>query len=256
MNRGAIRVEVDAAGIALLTVDRPEARNALNEDVVNEFRGALGELAARDGVRVLIITGAGEKAFVSGADIAELRDRTREDALRRINASLFREVELFPRPTIAAVRGYALGAGCELAIACDLRVAGESARFGQPEVSLGIIPGAGATYRLPPLIGAGRARDLIFTGRIVESAEALAIGLVNRVVPDTDVGDVARLLAAEIARQSAAAVRFAKIALLASRESSVEAAMALEAGLQATLFEDEEKKSRMSAFLERRRKKG
>ncbi len=250
-----ILLEVDEQGIALCTFNRPEVRNALNETMVGEVRRMLDALAARDDVRALIFTGAGGEAFVSGADIAELRERGRAEALRRINNGLFREIEQFPAPTIAAIRGWALGGGCELAMACDLRVAGEGARLGQPEVRLGIIPGAGATYRLPRLVGPGKARELIFTGRLVDASEALSIGLVNRVVPDDEVVEAARTLAAEIARNSPLAVRFAKTALNASAEMSTDAALALETTLQAVLFEDEEKYRRMTAFLERKKAK-
>lgn len=249
-------LEVDDEGIALLTLNRPEVRNALNLTMVHEIRAALGELAERDPeVRALIFTGAGGKAFLSGADIAELRDRGREDALRRINSSLFREVEQFPAPTIAAIRGYALGGGCELALACDLRVAGEGARLGQPEVALGIVPGAGGTYRLPRLIGLGRARELIFTGRRVDAPEAERIGLVNRVVPDDAVLGAARELAREIAKNGALAVRLAKVSLNASPEVPTDVAMRLESSAQAILFGDEEKVRRMTGFLEKREKK-
>jgi enoyl-CoA hydratase len=244
-------LDVDEQGIALCTFNRPEVRNALNQEMVDEIRHVLNDLTARPDIRVLIFTGAGEQSFVSGADIAELRERGRADALRRINSGLFREIEQFPAPTLAAVRGWALGGGCELAMACDLRVAGEGARFGQPEVSLGIMPGAGGTYRLPRLVGLGRARELIFTGRIIDAAEALAIGLVNQVVPDADVVPAARALAASIARNSAAAVRSAKLSLNASHELSTDDALALEATAQALLFEDEEKYRRMTAFLDK-----
>ncbi|BBM69865.1 crotonase [Rhodothermus marinus] len=246
-------VEEDDRGIVCCTFNRPEVRNALNLEMVREVRRLLEQLAGRDDVRALIFTGAGGQAFVSGADIAELRERGRAEALQRINNSLFREIEQFPVPTIAAVRGWALGGGCELAMACDLRVAGESARFGQPEVRLGIIPGAGATYRLPRLVGMGKARELIFTGRILDASEALAIGLVNYVVPDDEVLAKARALAAEIAEASPLAVRFAKMALNATAEMSTDAALTLETLMQAVLFEDEEKYRRMTAFLERRR---
>ena len=155
MSYETILLDVDSNGVALLTLNRPEVRNALNLEMVEDIRRALVELASRDDVRALIFTGAGGKAFLSGADIAELRDRKRADALQRINAGLFREVEQFPAPTIAAIQGWALGGGCELAIACDLRVIGESAKMGQPEVKLGIIPAAVGTYRQPRLIGLG-----------------------------------------------------------------------------------------------------
>ncbi len=248
-----LQVEEDDRGIVCCTFNRPEVRNALNLEMVQEVRRLLEQLAARDEVRALIFTGAGGQAFVSGADIAELRERGRAEALQRINNSLFREIEQFPVPTIAAVRGWALGGGCELAMACDLRVAGEGARFGQPEVRLGIMPGAGATYRLPRLVGMGRARELIFTGRIIDASEALAIGLVNYLVPDDQVLTKARALAAEIAEASPLAVRFAKLALNAAPEMSTDAALTLETLMQAILFEDEEKYRRMTAFLERRR---
>ncbi|WP_457653084.1 enoyl-CoA hydratase/isomerase family protein [Rhodocaloribacter sp.] len=248
-------LDVDEQGIAVCTFNRPEVRNALNVDMVRDVRRVLEDLSVRDDVRVLIFTGAGGRAFVSGADIAELRERGRADALRRINNGLFREIEQFPAPTIAAVRGWALGGGCELAMACDLRVAGEGAKFGQPEVALGIIPGAGATYRMPRLVGLGTARELIFTGRIIDASEALSIGLVNRVVPDDEVMDAARDLAARIAKNSAVAVRFAKMALNASDEMSTDAGLALETTIQAVLFEDEEKYRRMTAFLEKKKAK-
>ena len=248
-----ILLDVDEQGIALCTFNRPEVHNALNLDMVRDIRRALEDLSLRDNIRVLLFTGAGAKAFVSGADIAELRERNRADALRRINNSLFREIEQFPAPTIAAVRGWALGGGCELAMACDLRVAGESAKFGQPEVGLGIIPGAGGTYRLPRLVGLGNARELIFTGRIVNASEALSMGLVNRVVPDEEVVPAASALAGEIAKNSNTAVRMAKMALNAFGELSTDAALALETTIQAVLFEDDEKYRRMTAFLEKKK---
>jgi enoyl-CoA hydratase len=252
MTYETITLAVDADGIALLTFNRPDVRNAMSKLMVDETRAAIEALVARGDVKALIFTGAGEKAFVSGADIAELRERGRLDALRRINSALFRQVEQLPFPTIAAVRGVALGGGCELAISCDLRVAGEGAKFGQPEVGLGILPGAGACYRLPRLIGLGAARELIFTGRIIDAKEAKALGLVNRVVPDAEVLDAARALAKEIAKNSALAVRFAKLAINLGPEAGTDALQAFETTAQAVLFEDEEKRRRMTAFLEKR----
>lgn len=249
-----ILVEPRSDGVFCCTFNRPEVRNALNAEMVRDVRDALFHLSETPSLRVLIFTGAGGKSFISGADIAELRERGRGDALRRINNSLFREIEQFPMPTIAAVRGWALGGGCELAMACDLRIASESARFGQPEVKLGIIPGAGATYRLPRLVGIGHARELIFTGRIIDAPEALSMGLVNRVVPDVEVLAAAEALALEIAANSALAVRFAKLALQTTSEQSTDASLSLETLMQAVLFEDEEKRARMTAFLERKKK--
>ncbi len=239
------------AGIAVLTLNRPAARNAINLEMVEEIRAALGDLAGDGTTRVLVLTGAGS-AFASGADIRELRGRRAGDALRGINSSLFLEIERFALPTIAAVRGYALGGGCELALACDLRIAGESARFGQPEVGLGIIPAAGATYRLPRLIGAGRARELILTGRVIDAAEALRIGLVNRVVPDDRVLDEARSTATLIARQGPLALRAAKLALRAAVYGP-DAGDTVERLAQAILFDSADKREGMTAFLEGRR---
>ncbi len=248
-------LDIDEQGIAVCTFNRPDVYNALNHDMVRDIRQVLDTLSLRDDISVVIFTGAGGKSFISGADIAELRERNRAHAMQRINNSLFREIEQFPAPTIAAIRGWALGGGCELAMACDLRVAGVGARFGQPEVGLGIIPGAGGTYRLPRLVGLGCARELIFTGRIIDASEALSIGLVNRVVPDEEVVQAAKGLAGEIARNSNTAVRFAKIALNASDELSTDVGLALEATMQAVLFEDDEKNRRMTAFLEKKKAK-
>jgi len=250
-----ILLERKPQGIVVCTFNRPDVRNALNQEMAREIRQALDLLAADDSVRVLIFFGAGGRAFISGADIGELRERRQADALSRINSGLFRQIEQFPRPTIAAITGYCLGGGCELAMACDLRVAGEGAKFGQPEVGLGILPGAGGTYRLPKLVGLGRAKELIFTGRIIDAAWAERIGLVNQVAPDDDVIAVAEGLASEIAANSPLAVRFAKASLSIGAEMSTDAAMALESTAQAILFEDEEKERRMTAFLQRKRKK-
>lgn len=241
--------------IAVCTFNRPEVRNALDITMVEDIRRVLNELAGDDALSALIFTGAGGKAFISGADIGELRDRRRNAAFRRINNALFREIELFAAPTIAAVQGYALGGGCELAMACDLRVAGEGAHFGQPEVGLGIIPGAGGAYRLPRLVGLGRARELIFTGRIIDAAEAAEIGLVEQVVPDDQVLSASVALAERIAKNSNLAVRMSKVVLNSGGEMSTDVAMALEATTQAVLFEDAEKFERMTAFLERRDKR-
>lgn len=248
-------VEMDEQGIATCTFNRPKVRNALSREMVNEIRLVLQALAADSTCRVLIFTGAGEKSFISGADISELLGRTAPDALLRINTALFREIETFPHPTIAAVRGYALGGGCELAMACDIRFAGEGARFGQPEVGLGIIPGAGGCYRLAQLVGLAYARELIFSGRLIDATEAHGMGLVNRVVPDDEVLATAGDLARQIARNSGLAIRYAKLAINNASEMGSEARMAFEASAQAVLFDDEGKNQRMQAFLDRRKAK-
>jgi enoyl-CoA hydratase len=254
MSYSTIVVSVESDGIALLTFNRPDVRNAISLEMVQEVRAALAELSAREEIVALILSGAGGKAFVSGADIAELRDRRRADAMRRINSGLCRDIEQVPFPTIAAINGFALGGGCEVALACDLRICGASAKLGQPEVSLGILPGAGATYRLPRAVGQAMARELIFTGRVIDAEEARRIGLVSRVVADDRVLEEARGLASAIGANSRWAVRLAKLSMSVGTESSTEAAMAFDATAQAVLFEDEEKLRRMTAFLERKKK--
>ena len=237
--------------LAVVTLNRPEVRNAINLTVINELTAMLDDL--KDKVGCLILTGAGEKAFAGGVDIAQLRDRGRDDALKGINANLFRRVEDFPFPVIAAIRGFALGGGCELAMACDIRIAGESSKFGQPEVGLGIIAGAGGTYRLPRLVGVGRAKELLFTGRIIDAEEAERIGLVSRVVPDGQVMEEARKTAADILRNDPLAVRLTKWAVNSTLRAG-EPDPALEQLTQAILFESEEKRKRMTDFLEKKKK--
>jgi enoyl-CoA hydratase len=249
-------VKLERAGaLALVTLNRPERRNALDQAVVDALHGVLDELQADDSVGAMILTGAGDKAFAAGADIAQLRDRRRREALQGINSRLFQRVEEAPFPVIAAIRGFCLGGGCELALACDLRIAGESARFGQPEVGLGIVPGAGATYRLPRLVGAGKARELVFTGRIVDAAEALRIGLVNQVVPDAEVHAAARKMADDIVKQDRLAVRLAKMLFRLDGSFRPGAGYLGEALAQAVLFESEEKVRRMTEFLDRSKTK-
>jgi enoyl-CoA hydratase len=250
-----IRAEV-MGPVATVTFDRPEVRNALSRRMVEEVHAALGEYEAREDVRALVFTGAGGKAFMSGADIAEMRDRRRDDALEGINSGLFARVERFPRPTVAAIVGFALGGGCELALACDFRVAGASSRLGQPEVGLGIMAAAGGTRRLPALVGLAEARRLLFTGAVIDAAEALRIGLVDRVVPDGEVPGAVDALLAPILAQAPEAVRRTKEALLAWSHGATEADLAWrDVVTQALLFEHPEKFARMDAFLSKRKAK-
>ena len=183
-----IRVDV-AESIATLTIDRPSVKNALDMETVDECRAALGALSADRDIGVLVITGAGDAAFVSGADINDISGRGRDEGLAAINSSLFAEIDRFPRPTIAAINGYALGGGCELALACDIRIASENAKFGQPELGLGIIPGAGATQRLPRIVGLGWAKHLVLTGDVIDARQALEIGLVTAITPPRPAAD-------------------------------------------------------------------
>ena len=249
-----IRVDVSES-IATLTIDRPAVKNALNLDTVNECHAALRDLAAQADVGVLIITGAGESSFVSGADINDIRARGLKDGLAAINSSLFAAVEQFPRPTIAAINGYALGGGCELALACDIRVAADTAKFGQPELGLGIIPGAGATQRLPRVVGMGWAKYLILTGEIIDARHALGIGLVSAVVPRAELLPKAREIAAQILRQGPLAARLAKLALNASARVDLDSGLLIETLAQTICYESEDKAEGAAAFLEKRKPK-
>lgn len=251
-----IFVEVGDDGVAIVRLNRPEVRNALSQRMVDELHHALYALEARQDVRALIVASAGGKAFMSGADIAELRNRRRQDALKRINANLFAHFERFPRPTVAAIVGWCLGGGCELASSCDFRVAGESARFGQPEVGLGIMAAAGGTRRLPELVGLSKARWLLFSGVVIDAAEAERIGLVDRVVPDDRAMEAARELLGPILEQAPEAVKRTKEALQAWAHGATEAELMKQADeIQAALFEHPEKFERMDAFLAKRRKR-
>jgi enoyl-CoA hydratase len=249
-----LKVEArDDGAVVVVTLDRPEKRNAISRQMVNELHAFLDDLETRDAVKAVVLQSSSPKVFAAGADIAELVDRDREDALLRFNARIFRRIEEQPVPVIAAIRGYALGGGCELALACDLRVASERAKFGQPEVGLGILPGAGAVQRLPKLIGLGRAKELILTGRIIDATEALQIGLVERVVADDALEDAALELAREIAKQGSLAVRLAKLALNAAGRTHP-AFETVDVLAQAVCFESDDKVDRMRAFLDRKKK--
>src|SRR3954447_2895859 len=249
-----IRVDVSES-IATLTIDRPEVKNALDLETVNEVRAALNALAVNADAGVLIVTGAGETAFVSGADINDIRARGREEGLAAINSSLFAEIERFPRPTIAAINGYALGGGCELALACDIRIASDTAKFGQPELGLGIIPAAGATQRLPRIIGMGRAKHLILTGEIIDAKQALEIGLVSAVTPAGQLQIRAREMAKKILRQGPLAAKLAKIALNASARVDMDSGLLIETLAQALCYSSEDKLEGTSAFLDKRKPK-
>ncbi len=241
------------SGIAHVELNRPAVRNAFNLEMIRALHGVLDDLAQRDEVRAVVISGAGGKAFASGADIAELRERTHRDALLTINGSLFQKVEDFLRPTIAAIEGYALGGGLELALACDLRVASKTAKVGLPEATLGIYPAAGGTWRLPRLIGIGRAKDLVFTGRILESAEAFSLGIFERLCEPGEAVATAMELAATIAQNAPLALQVAKLSLnLVARGGDPSA---LERAGQGLLFDSADKRERMTAFLSKRAKK-
>jgi enoyl-CoA hydratase len=249
-----VRTDVSES-IGTLTIDRPEVKNALDLETVNQIRDALRQFELNESVGAVIITGAGESAFVSGADINAIRARGRDEGLAAINSSLFGDIERFPRPTIAAINGYALGGGCEMALACDIRICADTAKFGQPELGLGIIPGAGATQRLPRIVGMGRAKHLILTGEPIDAKQALEWGLVTVVTPSSQLQIRARELAKRILRQGPLAARLAKLALNASARVDLDSGLLIETLAQAVCYSSEDKIEGTTAFLEKRKPK-
>jgi enoyl-CoA hydratase/carnithine racemase len=238
-------------GVAVITVNRPDVRNAVNRQVQLDIRTALDAFRDDDSVAVVVFTGAGEKAFVAGADIAQVREYTLHTALASDLQRLYDDVEAYEKPTIAAVNGFALGGGCELAMACDIRIAADTAFFGQPEITLGSIPGWGGTQRLPLLIGLGRARELILTGRIIDAAEAERVGLVSRVVPAADLAAEARAVAERIAGLAPVALALAKDAIR-QVEGDLAAGLRVERELVARTFDTDDQREGTRAFLEKR----
>lgn len=241
--------------IGILTINRPDKLNAISHELTTELQQLFDEIEDDDELRVLIITGAGEKAFVAGADIGELVDR---DALlgrkvSRLRQEIFSRIENFPFPTIAAVNGYALGGGLELALACSIRICSEKALFGAPEVKLGIIPGDGGTQRLPRLVGLGRAMEMILTGDFIDAQEAYRIGLANKVVPPDSLMEETLALAQKIASRPPLAVMYAKEAVNRSADGSPVSGYALESYLHALACTTEDKKEGVAAFLEKRK---
>lgn len=240
--------------VAVLTMNRPNVLNALNTEVINELGSAIELLEKDDSVYVVILTGAG-KAFVAGADIAEMKDKTIQEArhFSQLGSQVFRKIELMSKPVIAAVNGYALGGGCELSMACDIIIASENAKFGQPEVGLGIIPGFAGTQRLSRIVGAKKAKELILTGRTIGAEEAERIGLVNKVVPQDQLLSSALEMAGSIASKGQIAVRYAKSAINRGLDTDMEKGNDIEADLFALCFANEDQKEGMAAFLEKRK---
>jgi enoyl-CoA hydratase/carnithine racemase len=238
-----------ASGVAVVRMDRPPM-NALNLQMQRELQEAATEISGDESIRAAIVYG-GPKVFAAGADIKEMVDMSHTDMVYAAQSlhQAFYSIASIPQPTIAAINGYALGGGCEVALCCDLRIAAEDATLGLPEVTLGIIPGAGGTQRLPRLIGASRAKDLILTGRFVRAPEAADIGLVNRVVPADSVLDAAREYAERLARGAGLALRAAKLAIDAGLDSSLDAGLALERTLFAGLFATEDRARGMESFV-------
>lgn len=244
-----VRLEVDGA-VATIRLDRPPM-NALDAQVQDELRAAGSEVSTRSDVRAVVLYG-GEKVFAAGADIKEMAEMSYSDMVDRSAAlqAAFTAIARIPKPVIAAVTGYALGGGCELALTADLRIAADDARLGQPEILLGLIPGAGGTQRLSRLVGPAVAKDLIFTGRMVDAAEALAIGLVNRVVPAADVYAEAIKLATRLARGPSYALRAAKEAIDHGLETDLGTGLEIERIQFAALFATEDRTIGMRSFID------
>ncbi|WP_027634597.1 short-chain-enoyl-CoA hydratase [Clostridium hydrogeniformans] len=242
--------------IAIVTINRPKALNALNSETLKELDNILDIIENDDEIYAIVLTGAGDKAFVAGADITEMKDLSALEGRRFsiLGNKIFRRLENIEKVVIAAIPGFALGGGCELSMACDIRIASEKAKFGQPEVGLGITPGFGGTQRLPRLVGEGRAKELIFTARIVKAEEAYNIGLVNKIVPLENLIDEAKAMANLIASQGPAAIRLSKAAINRGMQCDIDTALMYEAEVFGECFSTEDQKEGMTAFVEKRDK--
>lgn len=240
--------------IGILSVNRPEALNALNSQVLRELDEAIDIIENDEDIHILILTGEG-RAFAAGADIGEMKDLNSEEARQfaKLGSGAFRKIELMEKPVIAAVNGFALGGGCELSMCCDIRIASEKAKFGQPEVGLGIIPGFSGTQRLSRLVGVGKAKELIFTTDMIDANEAYRIGLVNKVVPKDELMEEALKLANVILSKGQLAVRLAKTSINRGAETDIETGMAIERDLFGLCFATSDQKEGMGAFLEKRK---
>lgn len=243
-------------GIATITINRPQKRNALNRATRMELRRVLEEIRSSDEIRVLIITGAGEKAFIAGADIPELEKMNQWDMmdyLSTLSQQLYTDFGNLEIPVIAMINGYCFGGGLELALACDIRIASEDASFGQPEIRFGIMPGGGATQRLPGLVGPAVGKELMFTGRIINAQEALRIGLVNRVVPRDKLREVVWELARDIAKKSPIVLKLIKRSVNKGLQAPSDIGLAYEALAECLCFTTEDHEEGLSAFLEKRK---
>jgi len=253
MTDGGVVTQEVRGRSALITINRPEKRNALDAQVRAAFLEAIAGARANDDVRAIVVTGAGDKAFVAGADIGEFEGRTTVEQWRVMKgATIFDALERCPKPVIAAVNGYCLGGGMELALACDFRIASTAARFGQPEVNLGIIPGGGGTQRLPRIVGLGAALKLVLTGDMIDAAEALRLGVVEEVVEPAALLDRALALAELIAAKSPVAVAAAKEATRAALSLPLDDGLKLETALFQLCFASADRAEGVRAFLEKR----
>lgn len=243
-------------GIARITINRPDVRNALNIATRKELREVLRDIEADETVRVAIITGAGDKAFIGGADVTELKQlapASAEEYASTLGAQLYTDIENLRVPVIAMINGFCLGGGCELAQCCDMRIASETAKLGQPEINLGIFPGGGGTQRLPRLVGWGRAKELMYTGRLVDAVEAEKIGLVDKVVPPDKLEATVTELAQNIASKSPIIIKLLKKAINRGMFSDLAAGLAYEKGNWSVIFATADSMEGMGAFLEKRK---
>ncbi len=241
--------------IAILSINRPKALNALNADTLLDIKSAVEAVISDSEIDVLIITGVGDKAFVAGADIAYMNKLPALEAraFAILGQQVFRLIETMDKPVIAAVNGFALGGGCELAMACDMRLASDKALFGQPEVGLGITPGYGGTQRLPRLIGEGRAKELIYSASNINAEEAYRVGLVNHVYPAESLMEEAKKLAKKISSKAPLAVRLSKNQITRGMQADIDTAMLIEADMFGLCFATEDQQEGMTAFLEKRK---
>jgi enoyl-CoA hydratase len=242
--------------IAVVTINRPKALNALNSETLKDIETVIDELANDDAIFAVIVTGSGEKAFVAGADITEMKDLNVMEGRKFgiLGNRVFRKLENLEKPVIAAVNGFALGGGCELSMACDIRIASTKAKFGQPEVGLGITPGFGGTQRLARIVGTGMAKEMIYTGKIINAEEAFRIGLVNKIVEPDKLMDEARSLANTIAMQAPIAVKLCKSAINRGMQCDIDTAIMYESEAFGECFSTEDQKEGMTAFTEKREK--
>jgi len=240
--------------VAIITINRPDKLNALNSKVHREGIAALEGIGIDDEIRVVVITGAGEKSFVAGADISEFAGQT-PVSQRGVfqKKTLFNSIDSFPKPVIAMINGFCLGGGCEIALACDLRIAGENAKLGQPEINLGIIPGGGGTQRMTRLIGEGKSMELILTGDMIDAKTSLELGLVNHVFSTETLEEETMKIANKIASKSPIALQMAKEAIKLASKSNLDEGLRREIDLFAISFSSEDKEEGVSAFLEKRK---
>ncbi|WP_018922663.1 enoyl-CoA hydratase/isomerase family protein [Salsuginibacillus kocurii] len=240
--------------LGYITINRPEVRNALNKETLDEILDALHVFQADDTISCIVFTGQGEKSFAAGADIAQLQDKTMHDALKADGMQeAYTTIENCAKPTIAMINGFALGGGCELAMACDIRIASTNAKIGLPELNLSIIPSAGGTQRLARIVGKGKAMEMILTGKVVDGEEAYRIGLVSEVVAADMLQEKTEEIATQIAAKGPLAVKLAKLSIQHGSETELNTALMIEKLSQAVLFSSEDKNEGTKAFLEKRK---